>query len=134
MNADQETPRLLESDAADRVLGAFFGVHNALGCGFLESVYQAALAIEFRERGLPFVRQPPLVAKYRGETVGEFRPDFLVDRRVIVEIKAISSLASAHGTQLVDDLKATGLRVGLLLNFGARPEFRRPVLSDSRSA
>ena len=129
MDADQERT-LLESDLTDVVLGAFYSVYNELGAGFLESVYESALAVEMELRKIRFLRQIELQVIYRGRCVGEFRPDFLVGDRVIVEIKSVSTLTNAHEAQLVNYLKATGARVGLLLSFGSRPEFRRRVLSS----
>src|SRR5215471_5494692 len=134
MSADQEDGKLLESDLTDVVLGAFFAVYNELGGGFVEGVYESALAIEFRARNVAFIRQMELQVTYRGHIVGEFRPDFLVGGRVILEVKAVSTLTSAHESQLVNYLKATGMQVGLLLNFGSKAEFRRRVLTTNSSA
>jgi len=134
MNADQARPDLLESDLTEAILGAFYAVYNELGTGFVEGVYESALAIELRMREIGFLRQTHLQVTSRGRSVGEFRPDFVVGDRVIVEVKAVSALSSAHDAQLVNYLKATGMQVGLLLNFGAKPEFRRRVLSKILSA
>lgn len=101
-------------------------VHRALGPGFLESVYQRALAVELRRSGLAFEEQAALAVHYKGEIVGDFVADFVVERTLIVEIKAVSTLLPAHEVQTVNYLNATGLESGLLINFGAGSlEFHR---------
>lgn len=129
MNADQA--ELIASDITERVIGVFFGVYDDLGAGFLESVYQNAMAIALREAGLKVEQQFPLTVSFRGETVGEFRADLLVENVVVLELKAVAQLTSAHEVQLVNYLKATGAPVGLLLNFGRSAQFKRRVLSQS---
>ena len=130
MSADQE--RLLEAELSDQVIGAFFDVYNALGTGFLESVYEAALLIELRGRGLDVEQQRPLQVRYRNAIIGELRVDLLVEGRLILEIKAVSQLAPSHEAQLVNDLKASGVPLGLLLNFGPKPQFKRKIVSTGR--
>ena len=127
INTDNTDTALAEADLTDRVIGAFYAVYNELGHGFLESVYENSLALMLRESGIAAVQQAPLRVEFRGHTVGEFRADLLVDDRLIVEIKAVSRLASAHEVQLVNYLKATGIQVGLLMNFGPRPQFKRRI-------
>lgn len=122
---------LAEADLTDRVIGAFHAVYNELGHGFLESVYENSLALMLPESGIAAVQQAPLRVEFRGHTVGEFRADLLVDDRLIVEIKAVSRLASAHEVQLVNYLKATGIQVGLLMNFGPRPQFKRRIFGPA---
>jgi GxxExxY protein len=133
MSADQETHFLLASDLTEAILGAFFSLYNELGAGFAEGVYESALAVEMEIRRISFTRQPELQVAYRGQ-IGEFRPDFIAGARVIVETKAVSTLAPSHEAQLVNYLKASGIQVGLLLNFGVRAEFRRRVLTKALSA
>lgn len=111
------------------ILGAFFEVYNELGYGFLESVYQRALPIALRARGVQCQREVPVTVHYRGEPVGEYRVDLIVERTVIVEAKAADKLVQAHESQLLDYLRATGLEVGLVLNFGPQATFRRVVRS-----
>lgn len=130
MSADQE--RLLEAELSDQVIGAFFDVYNALGTGFLESVYEAALLIELRGRGLDVEQQRPLQVRYRNAIIGEFRVDLLAEGRLILEIKAVSQLAPSHEAQLVNYLKASGVPLGLLLNFGPKPQFKRKIVSTGR--
>ncbi|MDX2082356.1 MAG: GxxExxY protein [Terrimicrobiaceae bacterium] len=118
---NQEEDRIRE-----KVIGAAMAVHRTLGPVFLESVYQRALAVELRREGVAFVEQAPLAVRYRGETVGEFVADFLVEEFLILELKAVQALLPAHEVQTVNYLAATGLENALLLNFGARSlEFRR---------
>jgi GxxExxY protein len=105
------------NDLSGRVIGAAIEVHRALGPGFLESVYEAALAIEFSERGILFARQVPIEVGYKGQAVGEGRADFIVENQIILELKAIENLMPIHEQQLLSYLKATGHRLGLLINF-----------------
>lgn len=124
---DTDTALLAEADLTKRVIGLFYAVHNELGHGFLESVYENSLALALRGAGIAVVQQAPLRVDFLGHTVGEFRADLLVEDRLIVEIKAVSRLVAAHEVQLVNYLKATGIRVGLLMNFGPHPQFKRRI-------
>ena len=108
-----------------RIIGCAYKVHNTLGSGFLEKVYQSALCIELRKLGLKVVEQEPIKVIYEGQIVGEYYADLLVEGRVIVEIKAADELARAHEVQLVNYLSATDLEVGLLINFGPSVKVRR---------
>ena len=110
---------LLYKELTFVVIGAAMEVHRLLGSGFLESVYQKALAYELRERNIPFQEQVHLPVIYKGELVGDYVADFVVDGKLIMEIKAVSKLNSAHQAQAMHYLTATGLRLALLLNFGA---------------
>ena len=102
------------------IIGAAMEVHRQLGHGFLEAVYQQALALEFSERGIPFRREVDLTVYYKGRALAcEYRADFLCFDQVVVELKALGGLVSAHNAQVINELKATGYSVGLLLNFGA---------------
>ena len=114
------------------IIGAAMEVHGEFGPGFLEPVYQGALAIELRRRGVPHEREVQLPVTYRGEPTGApYRADFICDRRVLVELKAHKALGAADVAQVVHYLKATGLRLGILLNFGApRLERRRVIYAD----
>ncbi len=104
-----------------KIIGAAMEVHKELGCGFLEAVYQEALGREFALQGIPFSSQPIVKILYRGEPLTKtYQPDFVCFGEVVVEIKAISSLSGIEEAQLINYLKATGLKVGLLLNFGAK--------------
>lgn len=110
---------LLYKELTFAVIGAAMEVHRLLGSGFLETVYQKALAHELRARNIPFQEQVRLPVIYKGELVGDYIADFIIDGKLIVEIKAVSRLNSAHQAQAIQDLTATGLRLALLLNFGA---------------
>lgn len=117
---------LLHEELTRKILEACFEVSNELGAGFLESVYQNALLIALRQKGLKVQSQFPLEVKFRGEVVGQFFADILIKDTVIVELKAVAALAPVHQAQVINYLKATEIEVGLLVNFG-RPkiEYRR---------
>jgi GxxExxY protein len=101
------------------IIGACMAVHSELGHGFLEAVYQEALTIELRERRIPFAREKPLPVTYRGALLDtHYKADFICYDAVIVELKALSGLDSAHDAQVINYLKATGIERGLLINFG----------------
>ncbi len=109
-----------------RILAACFEVSRELGTGFLESVYENALLIALCQEGLQVTAQAPLKVRFRGAVVGEFFADLLVENRVIVELKAAAALTPEHQAQVINYLKATGIEVGLLANFGQpRLEYRR---------
>ena len=119
-----ETPK--RYDLAGKVIGFAMKVHSNLGFGFLESVYQNALALELRRAGMKIETEKAISVFYQGELVGAFLADLLVNEALIVDTKAIQTLARAHEVQLVNYLVATGLDEGLLLNFGAeRLEFKK---------
>jgi GxxExxY protein len=101
-----------------RVIGCAFEVSNGLGAGFLESVYENALCVELAEQGLEFERQKPLIVTYKGRVVGNYVADVLVEGTLLLELKALSQLTPEHEAQVLNYLRATGLTVGLLLNFG----------------
>jgi GxxExxY protein len=115
-----------EYDLSGRVIGLAMKVHSTLGAGFLESVYQKALAHELNKAGMQFELEQPLKVFYDGVLVGEFAADLVVEKELIVELKAIQCLAPAHEVQTVNYLVATGTEVGLLLNFGGeRLEYKK---------
>ena len=115
-----------EYDLAGKVIGFTMKVHSTLGAGFLESVYQKALEHELKKAGMLFESQKALTVNYDGNLVGEFIADLLVEHELIVELKAVQSLATPHEVQTVNYLVATGMDTGLLLNFGAeRLEFKK---------
>ncbi len=127
------TPPRLEAqyphhELTGRIIGAAYEVYRELGPGFLEKVYEAALVRELQTDGVSAVPQAEIEVQYKGQVVGLFYADILVDGKVICEIKAAESLASAHEAQVLNYLKATGVKVGLLLNFGPkRVEVKRLV-------
>lgn len=111
-----------------QIIGAAFEVHRELGYGFLEKVYQRSMQIELLQRGVKAEAEFPIPVKYKGNLVGEYRADLFVDERVIVELKVARSYTSEDEPQLLNELKATGIKVGLLINFGRQKvEFKRLV-------
>jgi GxxExxY protein len=120
------------SEITDKIIAAFYEVYNTLGYGFLERVYQGAMAIELGARGLSAIPQAPLKVLYKGNIVGDYFADFLVEGCVIVELKSIERLAPEHHVQLLNYLKATDHEIGLLLNFGPKPEIKRKVFEAAR--
>jgi GxxExxY protein len=117
-------------DVTDGIINAFYHVNNALGYGFLEKVYENALSHELRQRGFAVTAQTPITVWYKGVAVGEYFADLVVNQCVIVELKCCASLMPAHEAQLINYLKATGIEVGLLLNFGPRSQVKRKVFTQ----
>ena len=112
MNADKQ------NKLTEKIIGCAFKVHNTLGCGFLEKVYENALAHELRKNSLSVEQQKPIQVIYDEIVVGEYIADILVESAVILELKAIKAIDKIHEAQLLNYLKATGLNLGLILNFG----------------
>jgi GxxExxY protein len=119
---------LLYKELTFAVIGAAMEVHTILGPGFLESVYQAALERELTLRGIPFEKQVELPVSYKETLVGEYIADFIIDGKLIVEIKAVSNFNSQHQAQAMHYLTATGCRLALLLNFGTGSLEHRRVI------
>ena len=122
------------SALTDAIICCFYSVYNKLGYGFLEKVYENALAIEMESRDIAVRAQFPIAVRYEGQIVGEYCCDLIVEERVIVEIKAAKQLLLDHEAQLLNYLKATEVEVGLLLNFGPKPEVRRKVFNNDRKS
>jgi GxxExxY protein len=116
----------------EKIIGIFYRVYNNLGYGFLEKVYENAMMIEFKRDDISAVSQYAIKVFYEGEIIGEYFTDILVDDKVIVEIKAVRSIAIENEAQLLNYLKATDKEVGLLLNFGPTPEIKRKVFNNYR--
>jgi GxxExxY protein len=136
MNTDQvesntHATALKHSAITDAIIGTFYEVYNEMGQGFLESVYREALAYLLAAKGFAVEQEKAVTVTFRGRTVGIFRTDLLVNNSVIVELKCARALDSAHEAQLLNYLKATQFEVGLLLNFGNRPQFRRMLLDNA---
>jgi GxxExxY protein len=112
-------PKHIHWELTDRIIGAAIEVHRELRSGFLEKVYENALSLELRSRGLQFAPQQPLPVKYKGQLVGTYVADLVVEGVVLCEIKAMEALSPIHDQQVLHYLKATGIKLGLLLNFGA---------------
>jgi GxxExxY protein len=110
---------LLYKEESFKIIGACMEVHNILGCGFLEGIYQEALAIEFEKRGIPFAREVELTIEYKDTILSKtYNADFVCYNTIIVEIKALTELLSVHQSQVINYLKATNLKLGILVNFG----------------
>ncbi|NTW59979.1 MAG: GxxExxY protein [Nitrospirae bacterium] len=119
---------LINEQLTEKIIGICFEVLNELGSGFLESVYQRAVAITLLQAGLKVQEQVPLKVSFRGRVVGEFYADVVVEDQVVLEMKSVKSLAAEHEAQLLNYLKATGMKVGLLLNFNrSKFEWKRLV-------
>jgi len=129
MNADCQDFK--HKALSEKIIRIFYKVYNELGYGFLEKVYENAMMIDFRREGGSAVSQSAIKVYYEGEIVGEYFADILVDDKIIVEIKAAKNLALEHEAQLLNYLKATNIEVGLLLNFGPKPEIKRKTFDNS---
>jgi GxxExxY protein len=130
MNADLYSRRL--EDLSKRLVGVFYNVYNELGYGFLESVYDEAFAIALAEIGIPHRRQVAIPVLFRGQPVGFFKADFVVENEIVLELKSARAIETAHISQLLNYLRGSHLELGLLLNFGREPIFRRLAYSNSR--
>ena len=120
---------LIANELTSKIIGAIFEVHSVLGPGFLEAVYQNALTRELCLRGLVAEEQKELHVAYKGHDIGVYYPDIIVEHQVILELKAVDGLKPIHQAQVLNYLKATGIRVGILVNFGSdKAEFKRLVL------
>ncbi len=120
------TESIIYKELSYRVMEAVFEVHNTLGPGFLESMYEEALAYELELRGIPFERQKAIPVHYKGREIGTHRLDFVIDDKIVLELKAVSALTDTFKQQTLSYLKATGLKLGILINFGTpRVEYTR---------
>ena len=115
-----------------KIIGVFYEVYNELGHGFLESVYEKALAIAFAEKGISFEQQVEIPVWFHGKQAGIFYADIVVEGMGILELKAVRSLDPAHDAQLLNYLRATEIEIGLLPNFGVRPEVKRRIFDNPR--
>ena len=121
--------KVLYADLSYKIVGLAMEVHRELGYGFLEKVYENSLMVLLRREGIPAEQQHPIEVKFRGESVGLYQPDILVNEQIILEIKSLDRLTSAHTAQALNYLKATGLHLAILLNFGKeRLDYKRLVL------
>ncbi len=119
-------------ELTEDIIKIFYKVYNTLGYGFLEKIYENSMMIEFRKAGISAESQSPIKVIYEGEIVGEHAADIIVDNKVIIELKAAKKIAVDHHAQLLNYLKATDIEVGLLLNFGPKPEISRKVFDNFR--
>lgn len=121
---------LLHQELSGRIINCFFKVYNTLGYGFLEKVYENAMMIELRKNGIKAQKQKPIRVFYERESVGIYFADIIVENLIILELKAHEYVAAESELQLINYLKATDKEVGLLLNFGKKPEFRRKIFTN----
>ncbi|MCH7774497.1 MAG: GxxExxY protein [Bacteroidetes bacterium] len=123
---------LLHKDITDKIIKCFYEVYNILGYGFLEKVYESSLYNELISCGLSCERQKKIDVFYKGKLVGEYYADIIAEEKVIIELKAAETICEEHEFQLINYLKATNIEVGLLLNFGKKPEIRRKIFTNDR--
>ncbi|MCX6150921.1 MAG: GxxExxY protein [Ignavibacteriales bacterium] len=123
---------MLHENITGKILNSFYKVFNTLGYGFLEKVYENSMVIELKKEGCRVEQQKSINVFYDENQVGNYYADLIVDDLVIVELKAAEALCEEHEAQLINYLKATKIEVGLLLNFGKKPEFRRKIFTNER--
>ncbi|MBI9019128.1 MAG: GxxExxY protein [Phycisphaerae bacterium] len=123
---------MLYEDKTKMIIGAFYDVYNSLGFGFLEKVYENALAFELEDMGFNVQQQQNIKVYYRGIDVGTYFADIVVDDSIIIELKTAENICDSHKAQLKNYLQATKMEVGLLLNFGPKPEFSRTIFSNNK--
>ena len=122
----------LHKELSEAILKVFYEVYNELGYGFLENVYQNAMYFELKSQGFKVEAQKQIKVYYKNELVGNFIADLLIDEVIIVELKACDNLVKAHYAQTLNYLKATNIEIGLLLNFGEKPEIKRLIFTNNR--
>jgi len=125
---------LKHKDLTDIIINAFYVTYNALGNGFLEKVYRNALVHELRKRGFIVEQEVAIKVYYDNVVVGDYFADLIVNNLIILEIKAVDSIAPQHEAQLTNYLKATNMEVGLVLNFGPKPQISRRIYDNSRKS
>lgn len=118
---------LLFSEITDKIIACAYDVYNKLGFGFSEKVYENAMMIKLTQKQLTSIQQAPIHVLFEGQRVGEYSADIFVDNKIIVELKAVAALSKAHEVQLINYLKATNTKVGLLINFGEKLKIIRRV-------
>ncbi len=121
---------ILEKELTNKIIKSFYDVYNKLGYGFLEKIYEKSLIIELTKQDIDCESQKPIGVYYDDIKVGEYFADIIVENRVIIELKAAESLKKEHEAQLYNYLKATNIEVGLLLNFGKEPKFKRMIFEN----
>ena len=115
--------RIIYKEECYQIQGAIFDVYREMGCGFLEAIYQECLEKELKFHGIPFISQPELKLLYKGSLLNQtYRPDLICCNQIIVELKAVKELGAEHKAQVINYLKATGMKLGLLVNFGSHPK------------
>jgi GxxExxY protein len=129
---DPSQSNLKHSDLTEKIIGVFYDVYNELGYGFLESTYAEAMMIALDDIGLVAAREIPIPVWFKGRKAGQYFADILVENTILPELKATKTLEKAHEAQLLHYLRATEIEVGLLLNFGLQPQFRRLLFDNTR--
>jgi GxxExxY protein len=130
MDTDERQRRGKHDDLTQKIIGVFYDVYNELGCGFLELVYREAMRLALGQAGLKVQAEVPIPVRFRGELVGVFRADLVVNDVVLVELKACEALVHEHESQTLHYLRATEIEVALLMNFGPMPRFKRLVMDN----
>jgi GxxExxY protein len=120
------------SELTDAVIRVFYDVYNELGFGFLESVYRNSLRLALLEKGLSVEQEVAVSVFFRGHNVGDFRADLVVNKTILVELKTAEQIVAAHESQVLNYLRSTALELGIILNFGPKPQVRRLLLDNSR--
>lgn len=123
----------LHKELSSKIIEAFYTVYNTLGFGFLEKVYENALKLELELMNMHVEKQKPIKVNYKEVEVGEYFADLIVEEKIILELKAAEGLCEEHEFQLINYLKATDIEVGLLLNFGKKPEIKRKIFTNKRN-
>jgi GxxExxY protein len=123
---------MLYEEVTSKIIKAFYNVYNTLGTGFLENVYEKALLIELKEFGLKVEPQKEIEVFYKNKVVGKYRADIVVENKIIIELKAVSQILELHKAQLINYLKATNYRLGFLVNFGDKLEFKRIIFEKKK--
>jgi GxxExxY protein len=129
-DADYQDFKFVE--LTEKIIEIYYRVYNKLGYGFLEKIYENAMMIEFKKENISAVSQSAIKVLYEGEIVGEYFADILISDKIILEIKAAKNIAEEHEAQLLNYLKATNIEVGLLLNYGPKPNFKRKAFDNTR--
>jgi GxxExxY protein len=130
INADDR--RYKYSELTEQIIGIFYEVYNELGAGFLEKFYEEAMALVFKERGIPFQQQASIPVWFHGQKIGTYDADLVVNGVVLLELKACRALDPAYEAQLLHYLRSTEIEIGLLLNFGPKPQVRRLAFENKR--
>jgi GxxExxY protein len=119
-------------DLCHQIIGVFYSVYNELGYGFLEAVYEEALCMALTEAGFNVTRQTPIPVWFRGKMIGDYKADLVVNNAVLLELKAARVLDSSHEAQILNYLRGTDFEVGLLINFGPKPHFKRYIFENNK--
>ena len=122
------------AELTEAVINVFYHVYNTLGYGFLEKIYRNAMIVELQKRGHQVQQNVEIAIRYEGVVVGEYYADLIVDSLVLLELKAAEKIAPEHEAQILNYLKATNIEVGLILNFGPKPEIKRKVFDNERKS